>query len=239
MRAVSSPPFRAYVTLTHVATDLIEIDSLDPAPHALDRAAAAIRRGRVVAVPTDALYALVADPFNLRAVRQVYQAKGREIHRALPMLVRDTLMVEELARDISPWFNLLARKFWPGPLTIIMPASSKVPLRATGNTGRLAVRQANCKITDELIARLNQPIIATSANISGRPTCHSGIEVFGVMDGSVDLVLDGGACEGMGASTVDITEIEWKMIKEGAITESQIAECLEDTDRAAGFEPGL
>jgi L-threonylcarbamoyladenylate synthase len=213
-----------------VATDLIEIDPLDPSSEALDRAVAAIRRGLVVAVPTDALYALVADPFSVRAVRQVYEAKGREIHRALPMLVRDSLMVEELAREISPWFHLLARKFWPGPLTIIMPASPKVPLRATGNTGRLAVRQARCKVTDELIARLNQPIIATSANISGRPTCRAGIEVFGVMDGSVDLVLDGGDCEGTGASTVDITEIEWKVIKEGAITHSEIADCLADAE---------
>lgn len=212
-----------------MATDLIEIDRAEPSPEVLDRAAAAIRRGRVLAVPTDALYAIVADPFNLHAVRQVYRAKGREIQRALPMLVRDSLMVEELAREISPWFNLLARKFWPGPLTIIMPANAKVPLRATGNTGRLAVRQAQCKITDELIARLNQPVIATSANISGRPTCRSGIEVFGVMDGSVDLVLDGGTCEGMGASTVDITEIDWRMIKEGAITQKEIADCLEDT----------
>ncbi len=210
-----------------VATDLIEIHPLEPSPEALDRAAAAIRRGRVVAVPTDALYALVADPFNLRAVRQVYQAKGREIHRALPMLVRDTMMAEELARDISPRFKMLTRRFWPGPLTIIMPASPKVPLRATGNTGRLAVRQAQSTITDELIARLNQPIIATSANISGRPTCRTGIEVFGVMDGSVDLVLDGGACEGIGASTVDITELDWRVIKEGAITEREIADCLE------------
>jgi L-threonylcarbamoyladenylate synthase len=215
------------VTLTDVATDLIEIDRLDPSPDALDRAAQEIRRGRVVAVPTDALYALIADPFSVIAVRQVYQAKGREIHRALPILVRDGLMVEELAREISPWFNLLARKFWPGPLTIIMPASPKVPLRATGNTGRLGVRQASCRITDELIARLNQPIIATSANISGRPTCRTGIEVFGVMDGSVNLVLDGGCCEGMGASTVDITEIEWRMIKEGAITQAEIAACLD------------
>lgn len=210
-----------------MATDLIEIQPLDPSPEALDRAADAIRRARIVAIPTDALYALVADPFSLLAVRQVYRAKGREIHRALPILVRDTLMVEELARDISPRFNLLARKFWPGPLTIILPASPKMPLRATGNTGRLAVRQAQCRIADELIARLNQPIIATSANISGRPTCRSGIEVFGSMDGSVDLVLDGGVCEGVGASTVDITEPDWRVIKEGAIPEKMIAECLE------------
>lgn len=216
-----------------MATDLIEIQPHAPSSEALDRAAAAIRRGRVVAVPTDALYALVADPFSVGAVRQVYQAKGREIHRALPMLVRDSMMAEELARDISPWFKMLSRKFWPGPLTIIMPASAKVPLRATGNTGRLAVRQASCKVTEELIARLNQPIIATSANISGKPTCRSGIEVFGSMDGSVDLVLDGGTCEGVGASTVDITETEWRMIKEGAITQKEIADCLDDLEMAA------
>lgn len=184
----------------------------------------------MVAVPTDALYALVGDPFSVRAVRQVYEAKRREIHRALPMLVRDALMVEELAREISPWFKLLAHKFWPGPLTIIMPANAKVPLRATGNTGRLAVRQAQGKVTNELIGRLNQPIIATSANISGRPTCRSGIDVFGIMDGSVDLVLDGGVCEGTGASTVDITEIDWRMIKEGAISQKEIAECLEEAE---------
>jgi len=218
-----------------VATDLIEVDPQSPSQDALDRAAGVIRRGGVVAVPTDALYALLADPFSVPAVRKVYKAKGREIHRALPMLVRDTLMVEELARDISPWFNLLARKFWPGPLTIIMPASPKVPLRATGNTGRLGVRQASCRITDELIARLNQPIIATSANISGRPTCRAGIDVFGVMDGSVDLVLDGGPSEGVGASTVDITEIDWKMIKEGAITQKEIADCLEDAEPLTAF----
>ena len=210
-----------------MATDLIEINPLDPSTEALDRAAAMIRRGNIVAIPTDALYTLVADPFSVPAVRRVYEAKDREIQRALPMLVRDSMMVEELAREITPRFRLLTRRFWPGPLTVIMPASPMVPLRATGNTGRLAVRQANCKVADELIARLNQPIIATSANMSGVPTCKSGIEVFGVMDGRVDLVLDGGSCEGVGASTVDITDPEWRIIKHGAVSEKEIAECLE------------
>ena len=210
-----------------MATDLIEIDPHEPSTEALDRAVAAIRSGRVVAVPTDALYTLIADPFSLPAVRKIYQAKGRENHRALPLLVRDALMVEDLARDISTRFALLARKFWPGPLTMILPAAPRVPLRATGNTGRLAVRQARCILTDELIARLNQPVVATSANMSGRPTCRSGIEVFGIMDGRVDLVLDGGHCEGVGATTVDITEPEWRLIKEGAITGKEITACLD------------
>lgn len=210
-----------------MATDLIEINPLEPSKDALDRAATAIREGKVVAVPTDALYALVADPFSLPAVRRVYRAKKRQIQLALPMLVRDALMVEELAREIPLQFHALALKFWPGLLTIILPASARVPLRATGNTGRLAVRQSAAPVTSELIIRLNQPLIATSANISGCPTCRSGIELFGAMDGTVDLVLDGGLCEGVGASTVDITGPQWQMIKEGAISRGEIEDCLE------------
>jgi L-threonylcarbamoyladenylate synthase len=209
-----------------MATDLVEINSEDPQPEALERAAAAVRRGKVVAIPTDALYTLVADPFNLRAVTGVFQAKGREPHRALPILIRDSMMAEELASELNNRFFILARRFWPGPLTVIVPAAAKIPLKVTGNTGRLALRHARSPVADKLITLLNQPLISTSANISGHPTCHSGIDVFGMMDGRVDLVLDGGTCVGEGSTTVDITEPYWRMIKEGAISEKEIAECL-------------
>jgi L-threonylcarbamoyladenylate synthase len=209
-----------------MATDLVEIDQEQPQPELLERAAAAIRRGRVVAIPTDALYTLVADPFNLRAVTQVFHAKGREPHRSLPLLISGALMAEELAKELNNRFTILSRRFWPGPLTIIVPASAKIPLKVTGNTGRLALRQPKSAIAIQLVNMLNGPLISTSANISGSPTCRSGIEVFGMMDGRVDLVLDGGACAGLGATTVDITEPYWKLIKLGAIEEKEIAECL-------------
>ena len=212
-----------------MATDLVEVDAEEPQPEAIERAAAAIRRGKVVAIPTDALYTLVADPFNLRAVAGVFRAKGREIHRSLPLLVADVIAAEDLASELNNRFFILARRFWPGPLTIIVPASARVPLKVTGNTGRLAVRQPRAKIANALIAALNQPLISTSANISGSPTCRSGIEVFGTMDGRVDLVLDGGTCSGAGATTVDITEPYWKIIREGAIEEKEIAEALQAT----------
>lgn len=209
-----------------MATDLVEVNPDSPSPDVLERAAAAVRRGRVVALPTDALYTLVADPFNLGAVVRVFRAKGREAHRSLPLLVNDIVMAEDLASELSNRFFILARRFWPGPLTIIVPASAKVPLKVTGNTGRLALRQPRSRIANDLIALLNQPLIATSANISGHPTCRSGIEVFGVMDGRVDLVIDGGVCSGAGATTVDVTEPSWKLIKSGTIDEKEIAECL-------------
>jgi L-threonylcarbamoyladenylate synthase len=210
-----------------MATDLVEINPEEPQPEVLERAAAAVRRGKVAAIPTDALYTLVADPFNLGAVARVFRAKGREPHRSLPILVGDLMMAEELASELSNRCFILARRFWPGPLTIIVPAAAKVPLKLTGNTGRLALRQSRSKIANQLIAMLNHPLISTSANISGRPTCRSGIDVFGMMDGRVDLVIDGGTCSGAGATTIDITEPYWRLIRAGAIEEKEIAECLQ------------
>lgn len=210
-----------------MATDLIELDPEQPALEAIERAAVAIRRGQVVAIPTDALYTLVADPFNLHAVGRVFAAKGREAHRSLPLLVSDFLMAQELVTELPARFYLLARRFWPGPLTVIVPASAKVPLKVTGNTGRLALRQSRSRVAQALIDWLGQPLISTSANVSGQPTCRAGIEVFGMMDGRVDLVLDGGPCVGSGSTTVDITEPYWRLIREGAIPEKEIAECLQ------------
>lgn len=209
-----------------MATDLIEIDPNQPEPEAIERAAAHLRRGDVVAIPTEALYMLVADPLNLNAVGRVFAAKGREIHRSLPLLISGTFMAENLAKELSTRFHLLARHFWPGPLTIIVPASAKVPLKVTGNTGRLAMRQSRSRVAQALLDWLDQPLIATSANLSGQPTCRSGIQVFGTMDGRVDLVLDGGTCTGSGATTVDITEPYWKVIREGSVSEKEIADCL-------------
>jgi L-threonylcarbamoyladenylate synthase len=209
-----------------VATDLIEIDADQPGADAISSAAAIIRNGGVVAVPSDALYTLVADPLNLAAVLKVFKAKGREAQRSLPLLVSDILMAEELGKELTKRFYLLARHYWPGPLTLIVPAAAKVPLKVTGNTGRLGLRQSKAPVMIALLEQLGQPIISTSANLSGQPTSRTGIEVFASMDGAVDLVLDGGICSGEGATTVDVTEPYWKVIKEGSITEKELQRTL-------------
>lgn len=210
-----------------MATDLIEIDIQNPSDDCVDRAARAIAGGHIVGVPTDALYVLMADPLNLFAVARVFQAKGRETVRSLPLLISDMVMAEEHAKDLSTRFYILARHFWPGPLTIIVPAAAKVPLKVTGNTGRLALRQVRSRLANAIVEKTGRPLIATSANLSGQPTCTSGIELFAVMDGRIDLVLDGGVCAGPGATTIDITEPYWRVIKEGAISEKEIADRLQ------------
>jgi L-threonylcarbamoyladenylate synthase len=212
-----------------VATDLIEIDAENPSSEAVARACSIIRRGGVVAIPSDALYTLIADPVNLAAVGRVFKAKGREATRSLPILVSDMMMAEEMAAELNSRFYLLARHFWPGPLTIIVPASARVPLKLTGNTGRLAMRQSRAVVAQKMIEHLGQPVISTSANLSGQPTCKTGIDVFAAMDGAVDLVLDGGLCGGEGATTVDVTEPYWRVIKEGAISEKELQACLKES----------
>jgi len=219
----------AILSSISVATDLIEISIDNPSADAIDRAAKVISQGEVVGVPTDALYTLMADPFNLHAVGRVFAAKGRETVRSLPLVVSDVLMAEELSSELTNRFFILTRHFWPGPLTIIVPAAAKVPLKVTGNTGRLAMRQSRSKVVNALVECLGQPLISTSANLSGQPTITVGIDLFAAMDGCLDLVLDGGACSGPGATTVDITEPYWRVIKEGAISEREIAARLKDT----------
>jgi L-threonylcarbamoyladenylate synthase len=212
-----------------VATDLLEVDPQKPSPEAVTRAVEEITRGRVVGVPTDALYVLVADPLNLHAVGKVFASKGRESVRSLPLAISDMLMAEDLATELTSRFFILARHFWPGPLTMIVPAAAKVPLKVTGNTGRLAMRYAKSPVLNAIIEKCGHPLIATSANISGEPTIQSGIDLFAAMDGRIDLVIDGGACTGPGSTTVDITEPYWRVIKEGAISEKEIAERLQGT----------
>ena len=210
-----------------MATDLVEINLDNPQPEIIDRAVREVARGKVIGVPTDALYVLVADPLNLHAVGRVFAAKGRESVRSLPLAISDVLMAEDLSSELNSRFYILARHFWPGPLTMIVPASAKVPLKVTGNTGRLALRNAKSKALNMMVEKIGHALIATSANKSGKPTINSGIELFAEMDGHIDLVLEGGMCNGPGSTTVDITDAYWKVIKEGAITEKEIAERLQ------------
>ena len=210
-----------------MATDLVEINLDNPEPEIIERAVREVERGKIVGVPTDALYVLVADPLNLHAVGRVFAAKGRESGRSLPLAISDVLMAEDLSSELNSRFYILARHFWPGPLTMIVPASAKVPLKVTGNTGRLALRNAKSKALNMMVEKIGHALIATSANKSGNPTIKSGIELFAEMDGHIDLVLEGGVCTGPGSTTVDITEPYWKVIREGAITEKEIAERLQ------------
>ena len=209
-----------------MTTHLIETSAEDPDDAVVEAAVRAVRYGEVIAIPSDALYVLVADPLNLNAVSKVFEAKGREAHRSLPLLVDSVAMAVEYAVELPSSFYLLARRFWPGLLTVIVQASSKVPLRVTGNTGRLALRRPASALAKRLVADFGTPLIATSANVSGKPTCRSGFEVLGTMDGRISLIVDGGIIEGPASTTIDITALQWRLIKQGGVATAEIDACL-------------
>lgn len=218
-----SPP-RGYT----LPAEVLKISNESPERETVQYAAFLIRRGRVVGIPTDTYYGLSADPFNLAAIEQVYRVKGRPEAKALPILVNSIEQAVALGRDLPDTFLQLATKFWPGALTLVVHATHRLPLKVTGNTGRVALRWANAKVTWDLIDAVGGPVTGTSANVSGFPACTSAEQLVRQLGDRLPLILDGGDTGAMLASTiVTLREDEWYIGREGAIPEADIRKVLD------------
>jgi tRNA threonylcarbamoyl adenosine modification protein (Sua5/YciO/YrdC/YwlC family) len=212
-----------------LSAELLKISPENPDPQALHYAADFIRRGELVAIPTDTFYGIAADPFNLAAVDQLYRVKGRPETRALPLLVNTITQGVSLARDVPYSFHKLAAKFWPGPLTLLVEASEAVPLKVTAQTGNVALRWPKSAIVNGLIGILRGPVTGTSGNISGQPACATAIDLLEQMGDRLPLIIDAGETPGNLASTiVKLEDMDWEVMREGIITEQEIRACLED-----------
>ncbi|HZR30531.1 MAG TPA: L-threonylcarbamoyladenylate synthase [Terriglobales bacterium] len=207
--------------------EIIKISSEKPEPSLVSYAAQQIRSGLVLGMPTDTFYGLAADPFNLRAVDRVYDIKTRSRHKPLSLLIESVEQAEELARPLPPEFYALARRFWPGPLTIIVRAASKLPLKVTANTGNVALRVPSAKIPLAVIKSAGIPITATSANLSGASECTTAEEVRDQLQGRISVIVDGGTSpRDIPSTIVDLTDQEarWTVMREGAIAGQEISE---------------
>lgn len=214
----------------HLPVEVLKISSDAPERPAIDYAAGFIKRGRVVAIPTDTFYALSADPFNLSAIERVFQVKGRAETKALPILVNSIEQALTLIRDVPDSFLNLAHKFWPGALTMIVSATHRLPLKVTGNSGRVAIRWADSRITTSLIEAAGGPVTGTSANLSGFPSCTNAHMIVKQLGDKLSLILDSGDTGGVLASTiVRLSGNEWTVVREGAIPESEIQRALGGT----------
>lgn len=209
--------------------ELLKISPENPDPAAISYAAEFIRRGELVAIPTDTFYGIAVDPFNLAAVDQLYRAKVRPETRALPILVNTVAQAVSLARDVPYTFHRLAAKFWPGPLTLLVEASTGVPLKVTANTGDVALRWPKSPIVDALINLAKGPITGTSANISGQAACSTALELMEQMGDRIPLIIDGGETPGNLASTiVKLEGDDWTVMRPGVIPERLIGEAIAD-----------
>ena len=177
---------------TRVRAEILKIHSVTPEASLIKYAAEQIQAGQVLGMPTDTFYGLAADPFNLRAVERVYEIKSRLRHKPLSLLIENVDQAEEFARPLPDDFHLLARRFWPGPLTMIVPAASHLPLKVTANTGNVALRVPAAEIPLAVVRAAKIPITATSANLSGAKECTTAEEVQEQLQDRISLIVDGG-----------------------------------------------
>jgi tRNA threonylcarbamoyl adenosine modification protein (Sua5/YciO/YrdC/YwlC family) len=201
-----------------------------PEPERIRYIAECLNQGQVVALPTDTFYGLAVDPVNLRAVDSIYEIKTRARNKPLSLLVADVAHAYDLARDLDADFDRLAERFWPGPLTVIVHAGSKLPLRVTANTGNVALRVSESEIAAAVVRQLGLPITATSANLLGLPECTSANCVREQLGNRIPLIVDGGPTARTVATTiVDLSNggANWQVLREGAIPTHEIALALQ------------
>jgi L-threonylcarbamoyladenylate synthase len=189
----------------------------------LSAAVAALRRGDVIVFPTETLYGLGADALNFTAVEKVFHLKGRDPSNPFPVLVADRAMLKSLVDKVPPIAEKLMERFWPGPLTLVLPARKDIPRSLVNSTGGIGVRISSQPIATAIATMLGRPITATSANPSGQPGAQSVTQAQNYFAGKIDIFVDGGTLTSAAGSTVAaVTEQKIKIIRAGEISISQL-----------------
>jgi L-threonylcarbamoyladenylate synthase len=193
----------------------------------LEHAAALLRAGELVAFPTDTVYGVGAIAWDREAVGKLYVAKLRALEKAIPILLADPSDLDQVAREVSPAARRLAERFWPGPLTIVVPKAAQVPDEVTAGGASLAVRVPDHPLARAVIRAAGAPLAATSANLSGGPSPVTAEEVAAQLAGRIAMILDGGRCPGGVASTVvDLTGPSPLILRPGPISLEEILEAV-------------
>ena len=192
-------------------------------------AAEIIKNGGLVAIPTETVYGLGANGLDESAVAKIFEAKGRPQDNPLILHVADARDMERFCHSIPAAAYKLAALFWPGPLTMVLPAKDIVPLSTRAGLPSVAVRCPDCGVTREIIRLSGVPVAAPSANISGKPSTTTAEHVRHDHDGRIDAIVDGGACRvGVESTIVDLTEARPRLLRPGGITPEQLQEALGD-----------
>jgi L-threonylcarbamoyladenylate synthase len=193
----------------------------------LAHAAKLIANGGLIAFRTDTFYGLGADPLNRDAVTRIKILKGREDNKPILLLVADATDVDRLMIDKSEDFAVVARSFWPGPLTIVGVAARELPQELTAGTGTIGLRLPNDDNVRSLVSLCGGALTATSANASGSPPACSAQEVADYFPTGIDLIIDGGDVTATEPSTVlDLSKPEPRVIREGAVSRKMLEGAL-------------
>ena len=214
-----------------MTTKVFRITDISRAALEIEEAARIIRRGGTVAIPTETVYGLGANGLDGEAVRKIFEAKGRPQDNPLILHVADESWIERYCKDVPPETYELTKRFWPGPLTIILKRRSIVPDITTAGLPTVGMRYPDHPITNALIRAAGVPIAAPSANISGRPSTTSFEHVLKDMDGKIDAIIDGGDCAvGLESTIIDLTVKPPRLLRPGGVTLEQLKEVLGEVE---------
>ncbi len=197
------------------------------APGTAETAATILRSGGLVALPTETVYGLGANGLEEAAVAKIFAAKGRPQDNPLILHMAQTADMEKYCQHIPEAAYLLAEKFWPGPLTLVLPSRDIVPLSTRAGLPSVAVRCPDNAITRDIIRLAGVPIAAPSANISGKPSTTTADHVLHDHQGRIEAIVDDGPCRvGVESTIVDLTEHPPRLLRPGGITPEQLTEVL-------------
>lgn len=208
-------------------TKLVKVQQIEDCLMQMKEAAELIRRGEVVAFPTETVYGLGGNGLLEEAVHKIYEAKGRPSDNPLILHVCDMAMTESLVQEIPETARKAMDYFWPGPMTVILPKAEKVPSCVTGGLSTVAVRMPAHKTALRLIQEAKVPIAAPSANTSGRPSPTKAEHVMEDLDGRIPMILDGGAVKvGVESTIVDFSEAVPVILRPGRITKMELEKVI-------------
>jgi len=197
----------------------VSVDPHEPAEDVIRQAAELLESGGICGLPTETFYGLAVDPFNPEALVRLNELKGKVKGEPVLLLAADIAQVTHVAGTGSRLFRVLAREFWPGPLTLVLPMLDETPDEIAPGRHTVAVRVPGLELPRLLAARLGRPISGVSANLHDQPPCHEAAEVAKLFPDELGLVLDGGNAPGNAPSSIlDLTGAQAKLLREGAIT---------------------
>lgn len=208
-------------------TQYIQIDQDNPDLLQIEPAAAIIRQGGLVAFPTETVYGLGANGLDPLAVQRIFAAKGRPADNPLILHIAERDELAALVREAPAWLAPVLDRFWPGPLTVVLPRAKCVPDIVTAGLDSVAVRLPSLAAARALIRAAGVPIAAPSANLSGRPSPTTAAAVLADMAGRIEMVLDGGPCDvGLESTVLDCTTAIPTILRPGAVTLEMLEQCL-------------
>ncbi len=209
-------------------TEIIKINKNDTVK-AAQRAAEVLKKGGIAAFPTDTVYGLGAVYSDAQAVRKVFAAKGRPENKPLSLLVSSPDQVARIAENIPDCAYKLMDRFWPGALTLIFKKQKDayVPEEVTAGADTIGFRMPDFELTRQIISLADSPLAAPSANISGKRSASDASEAIEDLNGRVDMILDGGACQvGISSTVLDMSGKDYRILREGTVTRAMIEEVI-------------